>query len=132
MKKAYPVIFTPAKEGGFTSYVPDFDINSQGEDMADAIENTRDAIGIIGIDREDDGKLLPEPSEIVQQKDGSIVSFVDIDFKEYRKLNDIRPVRINISIPLWLKEVAEKAGLNISEVLQNAIKKELGIEKKVR
>lgn len=129
MKKAYPVIFTPAAEGGFTSYVPDFEINSQGDDLAEAIENARDAMGIIGIDREDDGKALPEPSESVEHEPGEIVSFVDVDFTEYRRQNDMRTVRRNVSLPSWLNTEAEKAGLNVSAVLQNALKQELGVEK---
>lgn len=129
MKKAYPVIFTPAKEGGFTSYIPDFEINSQGEDLADVIENTRDAIGIIGIDMEDEGKSLPEPSTVIQHKDNEIISFVDVDFIEYRRQNDMRTVRRNVSLPSWLNVEAEKAGLNVSSVLQNALKQALGLEK---
>ena len=37
MKKAYPVILTKGKKF-ILAYVPDFEINTQGEDVADAIE----------------------------------------------------------------------------------------------
>ena len=80
MKRAYPVIFTPAAEGGFTSYMPDFNINSQGDNLAEAIEMARDAMGLMGIDMEDDGKVLPEASDHVASKPNDLVSFVDIDF----------------------------------------------------
>lgn len=129
MKKAYPVIFTPAAEGGYTAYIPDFDINSQGDTLAEAIENARDAMGIVGIDMEDEKKALPVPSKSVEHKAGEIVSFVDVDFTEYRRQNDLRTVRRNVSLPSWLNAEAEKAGLNVSSVLQNALKKELDIEK---
>jgi predicted RNase H-like HicB family nuclease len=127
MKKAYPVIFTPAAEGGFTSYMPDFDINSQGDDLAEAIEMARDAMGIMGIDMEDEGKSLPEASESVAHKPGDVVSFVDVDFTEYRRQNDMRTVRRNVSLPSWLNAEADKAGLNVSAVLQNALRRELGV-----
>ena len=127
MKKAYPVIFTPAAEGGFTSYMPDFDINSQGDDLAEAIEMARDAMGIMGIDMEDEGKALPEASESVAHKPGDVVSFVDVDFSEYRRQNDMRTVRRNVSLPNWLNAEADKAGLNVSAVLQNALRRELGV-----
>ena len=29
MKKVYPIVFTPAEEGGFVVYIPDFEINTQ-------------------------------------------------------------------------------------------------------
>lgn len=129
MKRAYPVIFTPAAEGGFTSYMPDFEINSQGDDLAESIENARDAMGIIGIDMEDDGKVLPEASKNVKHEPHEILSFVDVDFTEYRRQNDMRTVRRNVSLPSWLNAKAEKAGLNVSAVLQNALKQELGVER---
>ena len=55
MKAVYPVVFTKL-DNGYTAYVPDFDINTQGDDLAEAIEMARDAIGLMGIDMEDDGK----------------------------------------------------------------------------
>lgn len=129
MKKAYPVIFTPAVEGGYVSYMPDFDINSQGEDLAEAIEMARDAMGIMGIDMEDEGKALPEASVSVERKHGDVVSFVDVDFAEYRRRNDMRTVRRNVSLPSWLNAEAERAGLNVSAVLQDALKQELGVSR---
>ena len=44
MKKAYPVILSRG-EKFIVAYVPDFEINTQGTDIADAIEMARDAIG---------------------------------------------------------------------------------------
>ena len=49
MKMVYPVIFTKLPDG-YMAYVPDMDINTQGDDFAEAIEMARDAIGIMGID----------------------------------------------------------------------------------
>ena len=52
MKAVYPIILTPA-ERGYVVFVPDLDINTEGEDLADAIEMARDAIGLWGITEED-------------------------------------------------------------------------------
>lgn len=50
------------------------------------MEMARDAIGLIGIDMEDEGKELPEPNTISHEIVlGDIVTLVDIDFLEYRK-----------------------------------------------
>ena len=59
MKKVYPIILTPEDEG-FSVYIPDFDANTQGETMTEAIEMARDAIGILGIDLEDENRELPD------------------------------------------------------------------------
>ena len=46
-------------------YIPDFEINTQGKDTVDAMKMARDAIGIIGIDMEDEGESLPERLTII-------------------------------------------------------------------
>lgn len=69
-------------------YVPDFNINTEGDTLTEAIEMARDAIGVVGIDMEDDGEHLSEPtaiSEIRTDQATDIVTLVDVDFAEYRK-----------------------------------------------
>lgn len=133
MKNAYPVIITPGKEF-MVVFVPDFNINTQGKDIPDAIEMARDAIGLIGIDMQNDGETLPEASHLADIQAGapfdSIVSLVDVDFGEYRRKNDMRTVKKNCTIPSWLNFEAERAGVNFSAVLQAALKKELHITKR--
>ena len=129
MKAVYPVIFTNLGDG-FMAYVPDFEINTQGDSLAEAIEMARDAIGIMGIDMEDEGKQLPYASDVsaLSVDAGSFVSMVDVDFTEYRRKNDMRTVRRNVTLPSWLNEAANEANINVSAVLQNALRKELFLE----
>lgn len=89
MKSAYPIILSPGAKG-FVVYIPDFNINTQGDDLADAIAMARDAIGLIGIDMQDDGVELPIPSDAqaIKVTDGDLISLVDVDFAEYRRKND--------------------------------------------
>ncbi len=123
MKNAYPVILTHGEKYIVVS-VPDFNINTQGTDVPDAI-------GLMGIDMQDDGDALPEASSLkdVQSDapEGGIVTLVDVDFAEYRRQNDMRAVKKNCTIPSWLNAAAEKAGVNFSAVLQAALKRELNI-----
>ena len=129
MKAVYPVVFTRLDDG-YMAYVPDFDINTQGDDLAEAIEMARDAIGLMGIDMEDDGKALPKPSDVksIPQKENELVSIVDIDFGEYRKAYDNRAVKKTLTIPSWLNARAEKEHINFSSVLQTALKQQLHVE----
>lgn len=129
MKTVYPVIFTKLEEGGYMAYVPDMEINTQGDNLAEAIEMARDAIGLMGIDMEDEKKAIPTPSDIedITHSDNDIISMVDIDFTAYRRANEKRTVRRNVSLPSWLNVEAEKAGINVSAVLQSALKQELRI-----
>jgi predicted RNase H-like HicB family nuclease len=121
MKEAYPIIISKEKDGYYVS-IPDFDIATQGTSIADAISMARDAIGLMGIDMEDEGKPLPAPNSVkAQPGDNDIVTLVDVDFTEYRKKVDNRSVKKNCTIPYWLNVEAEKAGINFSKVLQDAL-----------
>ena len=129
MKNSYPIILTP-DAGGYVVEIPDFAIGTQGDSIPEAMEMARDAIGLMVIDMEDDGKSLPIPStlESVSKGPGDIVTLVDVDFTEYRRQNDMRSVRRNVSLPCWLNAAAEKAGINVSAVLQAALKQQLHLE----
>ena len=88
----------------------------------------RDAIGIMGIDMEDDKEQLPVPSAVAnvrRENESDIVTLVDVDFTDYRRKNDTRAVRRNVSLPCWLDAEADRAGINVSAVLQAALKNEL-------
>lgn len=117
MKKAYPVILSQGKKM-VIAYIPDFEINTQGENITDAMEMARDAIGVVGIDMEDEGETLPEPSAVSTIKADSaddIVTLVDVDFGEYRRKNDMKAVKKTLTIPSWLNFEAEKAGINFRQ-----------------
>lgn len=141
MKQVYPTFII--REGkDFLVYVPDLAIYTEGKDFADAIEMARDAIGITGITYEDNGGEIPVPStgeaatnvaksntDIFDYSKG-ILTYVDVDFSEYRRKMDNKTVRRNVALPNWLNYEAEKAGINVSRVLQEALIKVLKVSKK--
>ena len=129
MKAAYPIVMSQGKRF-IVVFVPDFGINTQGKDTPDAMAMARDAIGLMGLDMEDDGDTLPVPStleSVAAAHPGESVTLVDIDFADYRRRNDHRSVRRNVSLPAWLNAAADQAGINVSAVLQNALKEELKV-----
>lgn len=138
MKSVYPVIFTRTNDEKDTVLVevPDLEILTEGFGMADAIDMARDAIGLNGITKEDKGEVIKEPSQIgaISADEGtfaeqgeSIVSMVDIDFVAYRRMVDNKTVRRNVTLPNWLNQEAEKAKINVSKVLQEALMAKLGV-----
>lgn len=127
MKNAYPISMVKG-EKQIVVFVPDFGINTEGADYADAMEMARDAIGLMGIDMEDDGEALPQPSPLEAVHSSGIVTLVDVDFTEYRRRHDMTSIRKNCTIPSWLNAEAVQAGLNFSAVLQKGLKQELRIQ----
>lgn len=135
MKAIYPVIFTQTDDIVLVE-VPDLGILTEGADMADAIDMARDAIGLKGITIQDDGEEVPAPSKFNEidplqgtfATDGrGIVSLVDVDFAEYRRRLDNKTVRRNVTLPNWLNLEADKANVNVSRVLQDALMEKLHV-----
>ncbi|MDR1747458.1 MAG: type II toxin-antitoxin system HicB family antitoxin, partial [Spirochaetaceae bacterium] len=60
MIKVYPIILTP-DESGYVVTVPDLEINTQGNNLEEAIYMARDAIGAWGICQQDFGREIPQP-----------------------------------------------------------------------
>lgn len=121
MKEAYPVVITKENDGYFAS-IPDFNIDTQGTSVVNAIAMARDAIGLMGIDLEDDGKEIPKPNSVkVQVGENYTVTLVDVDFTQYYRKVDNRAVKKNCTISYWLNVEAEKSGINFSKMLQEAL-----------
>lgn len=128
-RMAYPIVISKENDGYYVD-IPDFGIATQGDDIADAMSMARDAIGLMGIDMEDDGEVLPMPySAAIDASGDDIVTLVDVDFAEYRKRVDNRAVKKNCTIPYWMSVEADKAGINYSRVLQDAITALLGLKR---
>lgn len=138
----YPAIFHRAKEGGYVVIFPDFDYGgTQGDTLNEAIEMAQDYIGTWLYDDFIHGKELPKPTNIndisieVSEEEKeflvpneSFKTLVSLDMGKYVRECKNQIVRKNVSIPSWLNEMAKRYNLNFSNLLQEAIKRELGIE----
>ncbi len=146
MKQVYPTFILNTIDGSshpFLVCVPDMEIFTEGDTFADAIEMARDAIGLAGISMEDNKEELPVPSDqeaaiekvkqVTEDIDFSkgILTYVDVDFSEYRKKVDTKTVRRNVALPSWLNYEAEHAGINVSRVLQEALMNVLNVKRNI-
>ncbi|MCM1577725.1 MAG: type II toxin-antitoxin system HicB family antitoxin [Ruminococcus sp.] len=130
MKECYPIILERCEDGsGYLVKVPDFGSSTFGTTIPEAVEMARDAISAIGLSKQDHNEAVPVPSDInaVECKSDEIKTLVDVDFTAYRRMLDNRSVKKNCTIPSWLNDKAEKAGINFSAVLQEALKQKLAI-----
>lgn len=130
MKYCYPIVLSKCDDGsGYLVTIPDFNNNTFGESISEAIEMARDAISVLGLSYEDNGEQLPTPSDLnsVECDSGDTKTLVDVDLAAYRRMLDNRSVKKNCTIPSWLNEKAEAANINFSAVLQEALKAKLQI-----
>ena len=129
MKYAYPAIFTPAEEGGFDVKVPDLPgCRTCGDDLADAIFMAEDAVSMWLWAAENKHEAIPPATQLPPVEAPQFINYVYADTDAYRKKNDTRAVKKTLSIPLWLNALAEDAGVNFSQSLQDALKERLGVQ----
>ena len=141
MKGAYPAFIKQVGED-FLAYVPDWEIYTEGNSFVDVIEMIRDAIGLKGIDKEDDRIDFPKASTYKNALEKArmdadedidfttgIQTLVDVDFFEYRRKYENKSVKKNCTIPYWMSIEAEKADINYSKLLQDAIMSKLGLSR---
>lgn len=129
MKYAYPAIFTPVEDGGFDVHIPSLPgCRTCGDDLPDAIFMAEDAASMWLWDAENKREtipaVIPPPCVAAPQ----FVNYIYADTDEYRRKNDTRAVKKTLSIPSWLNEQAMQAGVNFSQILQDALKQRLGVQ----
>lgn len=131
MKELYPVIVNYDNASGcYLAYAPDFEIDTFGKTMAEALEMAADAVQLAGVTRQDFHEALPDPSDwhrVTAENPEAVVSLVEVDFERYRLFLKNRTVKKNCTIPAWLEERASAVGINFSAVLVEGLKRELAI-----
>lgn len=123
-KYAYPAIFTPEDEGGFSIYFPDLEgCYTCGDDIVDGLIMAEDVLAHVLYGYEKDGRDIPLPSKEtdIPLKNGEFVNYVACDTLEYRKMYNNKAVKKTLTIPEWLNEAATAMGLNFSQILQEAL-----------
>lgn len=126
MKYIYTALFTPMEDGsGYYAKVPDLSgCITTGKNLSDAIIQITDAMNAWLVVAENEGEPIapPTPQENLHINSGTICSLISADTIEYRAQTDTRAVRKNVSLPSWMVKLADKRGINCSQVLQDALR----------
>lgn len=135
MKYIYPAVFTEEYVTGrgsvFTVVFPDMlGCVTEGDSLSDAIEMAREALAGCICSMQQRNEAIPDasPLEAVQFDDG-FVSLIDLDMFEYKRKTENKAVKRTVSLPLWLDTMAQHAGLNFSQTIQDALKERLGVHR---
>lgn len=125
MHYIYSASFTPVGDGtGYYARVPDLPgCITSGRSLQDAIEQITDAASVWLVAAEDEGLPISAatPQDQLSRDPGVIYSLIQIDTIAYRALTDTRAVRKNVSLPAWMANLADKRGINCSQVLQDGL-----------
>lgn len=122
----YTAIFTPIEDGsGYYAKVPDLPgCITTGKDLADAIYQITDAMNgwLVVAEDEDIDIAQPTSQDKLVLEPNAICSLITADTIEYRAKTDTHAVRKNVSLPSWMVTLADKRGINCSQVLQDALR----------
>ncbi len=129
-KYVYPAVFVPEEKGMYSVSFPDIEgCFTCGDNLPDAMEMAEDALSLMLYDMEEDGEVIPEATRLcdVTTTGDAFATYISADTFEYRKKFNNRAVKKTLSIPSWLNDSATAAGLNFSQVLQDALKQQLNV-----
>ena len=125
----YPAIFCYNDGEEIAVIFPDLDVATSGIDEDDALLSARELLGCVIFGLEEDEENIPEPSKLsdIKTKDNEKTVLIDVYMPAIRMAQNNRSVNRTVTLPAWLNARALGAGINFSQVLQEAIKKELNI-----
>ena len=126
----FPAVFTALEDGRYEVYFPDLEgCYTFGDDLQDAIKMAQDVLALTLYEYEADERSIPEASErsMIDLKENEFINYVTADTLEYRKRFNSKAVKKTLTVPEWLNEAAVEAGINFSQVLQEALTKKLNL-----
>ena len=143
MLHIYPAIFYHQNDDSYSVVFPDLNhLATEGKNLEDAMAMATDCLaGYIHTMKAEHAKPpAPTPLEQVDlsaeddegedysDERGRFVSLVSVDVESYARTHFNKSVKKTLSIPRWMNDLAVARSINFSKTLQNALRRELGIE----
>ena len=120
----YFAILEPSEDGSYSIYFPDLPgCISVGNSLEDAARMAAKPASLHIYSMECDNEEIPAPSVNLSKEDteGNIVMSVTIHPDLFRMKKDNERIKTNITIPAWLKRIAEEQKVNYSRLLETAL-----------
>jgi predicted RNase H-like HicB family nuclease len=128
----YLAVLEPGTDGSYSIFFPDLPgCFSYGKDLEDAQRMATEAASLHVYGLECENEEIPTPSLNLSKEDtdGNIVMPVTIHPDMFRMKKDNERVKTNITLPAWLKKIAEEQKVNYSRLLETALMDYLQIPK---
>jgi predicted RNase H-like HicB family nuclease len=130
---AYPAIFIPCDEedgGGYEVRFPDLEnCFTAGDTVEEAVEQAKYVLEdcLYHAEKNDEPTRRSTPLEEVACPKGGLKQLVVAVMPPVRRAWSNRAVKKTLTIPAWLDELAKEQEVNFSQILQSALKEELGV-----
>lgn len=139
MNLTYPAIISHEDDVFYIGF-PDIEENIEdcfyvtyGDSFNDAIEIGKEYLILKLEDYENNKKDFPKASLVLdlknKVKDNQEIVYITLNYEYEKSLIKLAYVKKTLTIPSYLDILAKNKNINFSQVLQNALKKELGLQK---
>lgn len=125
----YPAVFTYEPGQEIAVVFPDLDVATSGVNEDDALLSARELLGCVMFGLEEDGEQLPAPTPLsgVALEENERVVLVDVYMPSVRMAQNNKSVNRTVTLPAWLNAAALERNINFSQVLQDALKNQMGL-----
>ena len=126
---SYPA-FLYFDEDGISVEFPDLPgCLSCADTEEEAFRRAREVLGLHIYGMEADGDEIPAPSTVgsLQPEDGAVVAMVDVYMPAIRERINNKSINRTVTLPAWLNAAAQERNINFSQVLQDALKTQMGL-----
>lgn len=122
----YPAVFSKEGEAYNVKFLDFDDIFTYGIGFDDAYYMAQDALY----------NMLPEYDKLptptydymnIKLNKGEFISMVELNVLDHERKISSKTVKTTVTMPEWLKNLADTKGLNFSKILQKGIKEELNL-----
>lgn len=120
----YFAVFEPSPDGAYSIYFPDLPgCTSFGSNLEEAARMAGEAASLHVYSMECDNEKIPTPSVNLSKADteGNVIMPVTIHPDLFRMKKDNERIKTNITLPAWLKRIAEEQKVNYSRLLEAAL-----------
>jgi len=130
MQYVFTAVFTKDLDGSILVSFPDIPgCYSQGQDMLEAARRAEEVLSYCLFDMEKQGIPIPTPRypDMIETKEGEVISIVLANTGPHHEFFADKTVRHTVTLPTWLGQIVEDAEYDLSRLLQDAIKREVGM-----
>lgn len=132
----FAAVFEPDDTQGYTVTFPDLPgCITEGDDFEEAARNAKEVLELHLYGMEEEGMPIPKPTSNFNDWENKpigqiviITAWMDVIRDEMQN----KAVNKTVTMPKWLADEAKSAGINFSQVLQTALKKQLGITERTQ
>ncbi|MEB9946745.1 type II toxin-antitoxin system HicB family antitoxin [Bacillus cereus] len=125
----YPSIFDFSNEQVTVTFLDLADCHANGTNYEDAFEMAKKTLATHLYEIEEQKGSIPSASNpaSIQTKENQVIGLMEVWMPPFRSEIENKAVKKTLTIPHWLDKMGKANNVNYSQVLQDALKKHLGV-----